>query len=148
MTIPAAELQEFVESKPPLPLEACAVRVGLVAADSRELTNVSIGRDYLQGVLEDGHSIGFIQLSEITRLEFLVTRELAQQRINYTRKTLLEQIQKIQPPCLAKIRTRQQPSSLDTHWFLGATKGLLIFEGNPNYAVPLAGVGFMELGCG
>jgi hypothetical protein len=137
MTISAIELQEF-----------STVRVGLVAADSRELTNVSIGRDYLQGVLEDGHSIGFIRMSEITRLEFLVTSQIIKQRVNFSRKTLSEQIQKIQVPCLAKLRTRQQPSALQTHWFLGETKGFLIFEGNPNYFVPLASVGFIELGCG
>ena len=137
MTISEIELQEFGN-----------VRVGLVAADSRELTNVSIGRDYLQGVLEDGHSIGLIRMSEITRLEFLVTSQAIQQAINFSRKTLSEQIQKIQVPCLAKLRTRQQPSALQTHWFLGVTNGFLIFEGNPNYYVPLAGVGFIELGCG
>ena len=137
MTISAIELQEFGN-----------VRVGLVAADSRELTNVSIGRDYLQGVLEDGHSIGFIRLSEITRLEFLVTSQAIKQGINFSRKTLSEQIQRIQVPCLAKLRTRQEPSALQTHWFLGETKGFLIFEGNPNYFIPLASVGFIELGCG
>ena len=137
MTISAIELQEFG-----------TVRVGLVALDRRELTNVSIGRDYLQGVLEDGHSIGFIRMSEITRLEFLVTSQAIKQGVNFSRKTLSEQIQKIQGPCLAKLRTRQQPSALQTHWFLGVTNGFLIFEGNPNYFVPLASVGFIELGCG
>jgi hypothetical protein len=137
MTISGIELQEFGN-----------VRVGLVAADSRELTNVSIGRDYLQGVLEDGHSIGLIQMSEITRLEYLVTTQAIKQGVNFSPKTLSEQIQKIQVPCLAKLRTRQQPSALQTHWFLGETKGLLIFEGNPNYFIPLASVGFIELGCG
>ena len=137
MTISAIELQEFG-----------TVRVGLVALDRRELTNVSIGRDYLQGVLEDGHSIGFIRMSEITRLEFLVTSQAIKQGVNFSRKTLSEQIQKIQGPCLAKLRTRQQPSALQTHWFIGETKGFLIFEGNPNYFVPLASVGFIELGCG
>ena len=137
MTISEIELQEFGN-----------VRVGLVTADSRELTNVSIGRDYLQGVLEDGHSIGLIRISEITRLEFLVASQAIKQGVNFSRKTLSEQIQKIQVPCLAKLRTRQQPSALQTHWFLGVTNGFLIFEGNPNYYVPLAGVGFIELGCG
>jgi len=137
MTISEIELQEFG-----------TVRVGLVALDSRELTNVSIGRDYLQGVLEDGHSIGFIRMSEITRLDFLVTSQVIKQGVNFSRKTLSEQIQKIQGPCLAKLRTRQEPSALQTHWFLGETKGFLIFEGNPNYFIPLASVGFIELGCG
>lgn len=137
MTISAIELQEFG-----------TVRVGLAALDSRELTNVSIGRDYLQGVLEDGHSIGFIRMSEITRLEFLVTSQAIRQGVNFSRKTLSEQIQKIQVPCLAKLRTSQQPNALQTHWFLGVTKGFLIFEGNPNYFIPLASVGFIELGCG
>ncbi len=137
MTISAIELQEIG-----------TVRVGLAALDSRELTNVSIGRDYLQGVLEDGHSIGFIRMSEITRLDFLVTSQAIRQGVNFSRKTLSEQIQKIQGPCLAKLRTRQEPSALQTHWFLGVSKGFLIFEGNPNYFVPLASVGFIELGCG
>ena len=137
MTISGIELQEFGN-----------VRVGLVAADSRELTNVSIGRDYLQGVLEDGHSIGLIRMSEITRLEFLVTSQAIQQAVNFSRKTFSEQFQKLQVPCLAKLRTRQQPSALQTNWLIGVTKGFLIFEGNPNYYVPLAGVSFIELGCG
>jgi hypothetical protein len=137
MTISGIELQEFGN-----------VRVGLVAADSRELTKVSIGRDYLQGVLEDGHSIGLIRMSEITRLEFLVTSQAIQQAVNFSRKTFSEQIQRLQVPCLAKLRTRQQPSALQTHWLIGVTKGFLIFEGNPDYFVPLASVGFIELGCG
>ena len=137
MTITAIELQEFG-----------TLRVGLVAADSRELTNVSIGRDYLQGVLEDGHSIGLIRISEITRLEFLVTSPAIKQAVNFSHKTFSEQIQKIQVPCLAKLRTRQQPSALQTNWLIGVTRGFLIFEGNPDYLVPLASVGFIELGCG
>jgi hypothetical protein len=137
MTISAIELQGFG-----------TVRVGLLAADSRELTNVSIGRDYLQGVLEDGQSIGFIRLSEITRLEFLDTSHEVNQQISYSRKTLSEQIQKLQVPCRAKLRAKQRPSVVETHWFLGLAKGFLIFEGNPNYLVPLASVGFIELGCG
>jgi hypothetical protein len=137
MTISAIELQEFG-----------TVRVGLVAADSRELTNVSIGRDYLQGVLEDGQSIGIFRLSEITRIEFLETGHQANQQISYSRKTLSEQIQKLQVPCLAKLRAKQQPSVVETHWLLGLAKGFLIFEGSPNYLVPLASVGFIELGCG
>ena len=137
MTISEIELQEFG-----------TVRVGLVALDSRELTNVSIGRDYLQGVLEDGHSIGFIRMSEITRLEFLVTSQAIQQAVNFSRKTFSEQFQKLQVPCLAKLRTRQQPSALQTHWLIGVTRGFLFFEGNPDYYVPLASVGFIELGCG
>jgi hypothetical protein len=87
-------------------------------------------------------------MSEITRLEFLVTSQAIRQGVNLSRKTLSEQIQKIQGPCLAKLRTSQQPSALQTHWFLGVTKGFLIFEGNPNYFIPLASVGFIELGCG
>jgi hypothetical protein len=137
MTISAIELQGFG-----------TVRVGLVAADSRELTNVSIGRDYLQGVLEDGHSIGLIRISEITRLEFLVTSPAIKQAVNFSRKTFSEQIQRLQVPCLAKLRTRKQPSALQTHWLIGVTREFLIFEGNPNYYVSLASVGFIELGCG
>jgi hypothetical protein len=151
MRVSAIELQEFPVLEAPrqaLPLEATAVRVGLVESQTREMTSVSIGRDYLQGVLEDGQSIGFIRLSEIARLEFLVSGEPNQHRIIFTGKTLSEQIQKVPAPCLAKIKTRHQPSTFQTHWFLAASRRFLILEANPNFFVPLASVAFIELRCG
>ena len=150
MRVSATELQEFPdlrEPEPTLPLEATAVRVGLVESQTREITNVSIGRDYLQGVLEDGQSIGFIRLSEIARLEFLVSSEPNQQRIEFSGKTLSEQIRKVPAPCVARIITKQ-PRTRQTHWFLGASRGFLIFEASPNYFAPLARVAFIELRCG
>jgi hypothetical protein len=151
MRVSANELQEFTVLREPrltFPLEATAVRLGLGGSQTREITSVSIGRDYLQGVLEDGQSVGFIRLSEIARLEFLVSSEPNQQRIIFTGKTLSEQIQKVPAPCLAKIKTRHQPSTFQTHWFLGASRRFLILEANPNYFVPLASVAFIELRCG
>jgi hypothetical protein len=150
MRVSATELQEFPDLREPkltLPLEATAVRVGLVESQTREITNVGIGRDYLKGVLEDGQSIGFVRLSEIARLEFLESSEPNQQRIEFSGKTLSEQIRKVPSPCAARIITRQ-PRTLQTHWFLGASRGFLIFEANPNYFVPLERVAFIELRCG
>jgi hypothetical protein len=50
-------------------------------------------------------------------------------------------------PCVARIITRQ-PRIRQTHWFLGASRGFLIFEASPNYFAPLARVAFIELRCG
>ena len=150
MRVSANELQEFPvlrASRLTLPLEATTVRVDLVESQTREITNVYIGSDYLQGVFEDGQSIGFIRLSEIARLEFLVSSEPNQQRIEFSGKTLSEQIRKVPVPCLARIITRQ-PRTCQTQWFLGASRGFLLFEANPNYFVPLASVALIELRCG
>jgi hypothetical protein len=130
------------------PVEANAARLGLVGGEIREMTQVTVGRDYLKGFLEDSQSIGLIRLSEISRLEFDFIGQVIPQRITWSRKTLSEQIKSFSFPRLAKISTRDQRIQGESHWLLGATRGFLIFQGNPNFFIPLSSVGYLELGCG
>jgi hypothetical protein len=134
---PALQPAGFFES-------ANSLRIELADGLTRELTQVSIGRLFVFGLLEDKQSWCFIRLSSVLGINFQTT-EPTSSLVSWTRKSAGELITSLNLPAAANICFREHPGGKVGLTVLGVTKGLVVTDHYLLQCVPFPAISYLEL---
>jgi hypothetical protein len=122
------------------------VRLQLLDGSSRELTDPTLGRDFLAGNLEDETTFGLFRRSILRSVKFETQGGVATRTLEYTRKAIGELLASRQFPAVAQVSFLEQRPKLQHLRLIGISRGFLFTDFLQNPAIPIAALGSIELG--
>ena len=121
------------------------VRLQLLDGSCRTISNPKLGREFLAGQLEDGKALGLFRKSILRSAEFVLDSSLETSRMEYTRKAIGELLSATTFPTLARVRYLEPQANFQLVRFLGTARGFIFTDSQANPAIPIAGLGSLEI---
>jgi len=128
-----------------IPAGTSHVQVELGQMPTRELSQVSLGRTFAFGLLEDNLSWCLIRMSSIRSLVFLEKPSGGEHQVRWSRKTAGELVSNLELPASGKLQFRDQPGLNEQVVILGVSKGLIAIDGYRQQHIPLAAISYLEI---
>ncbi len=137
----------FTATKPPqlIPAGTSHVQVELVQMPTRELSQVSLGRTFAFGLLEDNSSWCLIRMSSIRSLVFLEKPSRGEPQVRWSRKTAGELLSNLELPASGKLQYRDQPGLTERVVVLSVSRGFIAIDGYQPQHRPLAAICYLEI---
>ena len=147
-SITSLELQKNPQSDFAFVLAGCnLVRLHLMDGTSRELTYPKLGREFVSGNLEDGHTLGFFRKESLRAVEFVNARNQNLDPIAYTRRAIGELLA-LQPfPVVARFSYLGKDAAMQQSRVLGVARGFMLTDSPGMLAIPLAALSVLEIDC-
>jgi hypothetical protein len=129
-------------------LKTCnLLRLQLLDGNTRELTNPTLGRDFVSGLLEDQKSMGHFRRSILRSIEFSEDTELNSAVLSYTRRSVGELLIASGFPRTIRFRYLEDRSSFQSCRAIGVVRGFIVSDYQLNPAIPIAALSAIEVGC-
>lgn len=128
-----------------IPLGATQIQVELAHMPTRQLSQVSIGRSFVFGVLEDNSTWCLIRMSSIRSLTYLHNQPQSGTQVHFTRKAAGELLSNLPLPSTGLVQYRERPGLSQPIVVSGIARGLIATEGYLQAHIPLAAISYLEL---
>ena len=138
-TLTATKLPQLI------PAGTSHIQVELVQMPTRELSQVSLGRTFAFGLLEDNSSWCLIRMSSIRSLVFLEKPSGGEPQVRWSRKTAGELLANLELPASGKLQYRDQPGLTERVVVLSVSRGFIAIDGYRQQHIPLAAISYLEI---
>ena len=128
-----------------IPAWTSHIQVELVQMPTRELSQVSLGRTFAFGLLEDNSSWCLIRMSSIRSLVFLGNPSGSETQVRWSRKTAGELLSNLQLPANGKLQFRDQSGLTEQIVILGLSRGFIATDSHKQKHIPLAAISYLEI---
>jgi hypothetical protein len=129
-------------------LKTCnLLRIQLLDGSTRELTNPTLGRDFVSGLLEDQKSIGHFRRSILRSIEFSEDTEANSAVLSYTRRSVGELLIASGLPREIRFRYLEEHASFQRCRAIGVIRGFIVSDYQLSPAIPIAALSAIEVGC-
>jgi hypothetical protein len=128
-----------------IPEGANRLQLELASGPTRELTEVSINRSFVFGLLEDKLTWCLIPLNQVLAIKFQTQNLEASTVVTWTRKTASELLASLPLPAPATIWFQKEPCKKVGLVLLGATRGLVATDNHFLPFVPMQAISYLEI---
>ena len=128
-----------------IPARTSHVQVELAQVLTRELSQVSLGRTFAFGLLEDNSSWCLIRMSSIRSLIFLENPSESEPQVCWSRKTAGELLSNSELPASGRLQFRDQPGLNEQVVVMGVSRGFIAIDGYQPQHIPLAAISYLEI---
>jgi hypothetical protein len=139
------QIQTRHRQSPLIPAGANCLQVELVNGLTRELTQVSINRSFVFGLLEDKRTWTLIRLNQVLALRFQTQTPDSSAAASWTRKAAGELIALLSLPAEATICFQNNARKKVSLIVLGATRGLVATDCYQLPLIPLQAISYLEI---
>lgn len=128
-----------------IPAGASQIQVELAQMSVRELSQVSLGRTFVFGLLEDNLSWCLIRMSSIRSLTFLEHQSDSEFPVHWTRKSPGELLTKLELPASGTLQFHEPPRPSQQLVVLGVSRGFIATDSFRQQHIPLAAISYLEI---
>jgi hypothetical protein len=128
-----------------IPAGASQIQVELAQMSVRELSQVSLGRTFVFGLLEDNLTWCLIRMSSISSLTFLEHQYESEFPVHSTRKSPGELLTKLELPASGTLQFHEPPRPSQQLVVLGVSRGFIATDSFRQQQIPLAAISYLEI---